>query len=519
MIGSTGRQPSGSTRPTPLIERVVDRKVLAPDPRLIKTLGSHHDLKTAVADLIDNSVDAGAKRILIRFDLDADCPAGLTVVDDGRGMDSDQADEAMRLGGRRDYERTSHGHFGIGLKSASFSHAAKLTLLTSPRPGDYHGRRLVKADVLRDYGCDILDPAPVSAQLRELLKVLGTETGTVVRWTDTDLPAGSGPDSGRWLDDARAQLRMHLGLVYHRLLEDGRLSVEIEIHDLASGASGAPEAVAPIDPVGFSATAVIGYPETLVVATGSADLSMRCHIVPPRSSGPGYRLYGRDGAEAQGFFIYRNDRLIQAGGWNQVTDNDRNRALARVVIDDFDALAPHVRLNPEKTGIVFGHALRAGIRQATTGRPNGSTFAGYIERAEAVLVDSRRRRRRRTPVVKPSKGLHEDVRRVVRTEVPIRPDEDPVEMRWRRMPADRFLQLDRENRIIYLNQRYRPMLTGGITGLSDAPLVKTLVYLLAENHFTGQYWGVRDKDLLDVWEMVLGAAVQAEAEYRAGRTR
>ena len=119
----------------------------------------------------------------------------------------------------------------------------------------------------------------------------------------------------------------------------------------------------------------------------------------------------------------------------------------------------------------------------------------------------------------PAKGLHEDVRRVVRAEVPIRTDEDPVEMRWRRMPADRFLQLDRENRVIYLNQRHRQMLTGGITGLSDAPLVKTLVYLLTENHFTGQYWGARDKDLLDVWEVVLGAAVQTEAEYRAGRTR
>lgn len=512
------RQLRGASGPVPAAERVVDRRVLAPDPRLIKSLGSHHDLKTAVADLVDNCVDAGARRVLVRFDLDADRSTGLTVVDDGRGMDSDQADEAMRLGGRKAYERTSHGHFGIGLKSASFSHAATLTVLTSSHPGEYHGRRLVKADVQRDYGCDILDPAPVGVQLRNLLKLLGADTGTVVRWTDTDLPAGSGPDVGRWLDDARAQLRMHLGLVYHRLLEDGRLSVDIEIHDLLAGTSGAPESVAPIDPVGFSTTAVTGYPTTLIVATGSTDVPMRCHIVPPRSSGPGYRLYGRDGAESQGFFIYRSDRLIQAGGWNQVASADRNRALARVVIDDFDALAPHVRLNPEKTGIVFGHALRAGIGQAT-GRPDGPSFVAYLERAEAVLVDSRRRRRRRTPVVNPSKGLHEDVRRVVRAEVPIRADEDPVEMRWRRMPADRFLQLDRENRVIYLNQRHRQMLTGGVTGLSDAPLVKTLVYLLTENHFTGQYWGARDKDLLDVWEVVLGAAAETEAEYRARRAR
>ncbi|MCE3556315.1 ATP-binding protein [Pseudonocardia sp. RS11V-5] len=47
---------------------VLERKVLAPDPGLIKSLGAHHSLESAVADLVDNSVDAGATRVLIVFE-------------------------------------------------------------------------------------------------------------------------------------------------------------------------------------------------------------------------------------------------------------------------------------------------------------------------------------------------------------------------------------------------------------------------------------------------------------------
>jgi hypothetical protein len=61
------------------------------------------------------------------------------------------------------------------------------------------------------------------------------------------------------------------------------------------------------------------------------------------------------------------------------------------------------------------------------------------------------------------------------------------------------------------------MLTGGITGVSDAPLLKSLVFLLTQDHFTGQYWGSRDRDLVDMWNSVLGAAVRTEETYRLER--
>lgn len=496
---------------------VLERKTLVPDPGLVKSLGMHHTLESAVADLVDNSVDARATRVVVAFEMSGGSPTGLTVFDNGRGMDGGQVDEAMRLGRQRVYDSHAQGHFGVGLKAASFSHADTLTVWTTPDGTHLHGRRLHRGGFQQDFGCDVLAPESIRSELAGYLARLGTDSGTVVRWSDTHFPRTTVSGGTDWLDESRTRLRMHLGLVYHRLLADHRIRVELEVFDRDLDERGAPEAVTPIDPLGFAASAVAGYPHDLVAVVGESSVRVRCHVVPPRSSGSSYRLYGRDGAEFQGFYIYRNDRLLQAGGWNQVTTDHRNRALARVVIDDFPSMAGMVRMNPEKSGIIFSHELQHAIVDAATahGTPAAS-FKDYLERAEAVLVESRRRQRVRHPIAEPSKGLHDAIRRAVRAENPIREDEGPLEIRWRRMSREKFFELDREERTVYLNQHYRQMLTGGKTGLSDAPLLKTLVFLLVEGLFKGQHWGPRDKDFIDMWDAVLSAAVQVEETYRQG---
>ena len=497
-------------------EDVLEHKILEPDPGLVKSLGAHHSLQSAVADLVDNSIDAGATRVLIRFEVDGGHPVALTVIDDGCGMNGLQADDAMRLGRQRDYASDSQGHFGIGLKAASFSHADTLSVWSTPNFRQYHGRRLRKSDVQRDYTCEVLDPQSFSTDLDTYLTLVEARIGTVVRWTDTLFPRRNDVDND-WIDAAKTNLRMHLGILYHRILSKRRMHIDLEVFDQDLSLAGAPESVVGIDPFDFSSTAAAGYPKTLTADVEGVPVRMRCHLVPPKSSGPQFRLYGRDGSDFQGFFIYRNDRLLQVGGWNDVIRAIPDRALARVAIDDYESLSALVGMNPEKSGITFSHELSLAVGLATSEEPSKAdtvTFRDYIARAEAVLSESRRRKRARKPIVAPAKGLHEEVRKVIRSEVPIRKGEDPVEIRWRNLHPDKFLQLDRETRIIYLNQRYRQMLTGGRTGLSDAPLLKTLVFLLAEDHFTGQYWGARDKDMIDMWDSILGAAVRTEHEYR-----
>ncbi|MED5812900.1 ATP-binding protein [Mycolicibacterium sp. 050232] len=493
---------------------VVERKVLSPDPGLVKSLGAHHSLPTAVADLVDNSIDAEASRVLIVFEIKDGAASGLTVIDNGRGMTENQADNAMRLGRQRKYNSGAQGHFGIGLKAAAFSHADVLTVRTRPGSGTFHGRRLRRKDFERDYSCEVLDPGVVQQDTQPWFQLLGTRSGTVVQLSDTRFPKFTDSKFDSWLGETQSELRMHLGLVYHRLLTNGQVQIEIQLFDHDLGEAGAPEPVSSIDPFDFPTSAVSGYPKTLTAKIGDSRIDLECDIVPPRASGPEYRLYGRDGAEHQGFFIYRNDRLLQTGGWNQVTTKDKSRGLARVAINDFETIEPFVQMTPEKTAIRFTADLQDALTHA---RNRSTTFESYLARAGEVLVESKRRVHARRPVVAPGRGLHEEVRRVIGSEIPVRKNEEPVDIRWRAMPSGTFMELDRETRTVYLNRRYRDIFTGGANGLSDAPLLKSLVYLLTEDHFTGERWGSRDKDLIDIWNSVLGAAVRTEVAYREGR--
>lgn len=90
---------------------------------------AHPHPVTAVADLVDNSIDAGAAHVVVRFLMKGARPVGLQVIGDGRGMDSEGiGDATLTYGKKRNYKQDDLGHFGIGLKAASLSQAKTMTV-------------------------------------------------------------------------------------------------------------------------------------------------------------------------------------------------------------------------------------------------------------------------------------------------------------------------------------------------------------------------------------------------------
>src|SRR5690348_10233750 len=93
---------------------------LPPAPRFMDAIGHNYDFETAVADLVDNSIDADARVVLARFIRESGTIMGFVLVDDGRGVAADELASAMTLGGDGKYGDNSLGYFGIGLKASSF---------------------------------------------------------------------------------------------------------------------------------------------------------------------------------------------------------------------------------------------------------------------------------------------------------------------------------------------------------------------------------------------------------------
>ena len=117
----------------------------APRPEaLVQSLRSFgYSPETAIADLLDNSISVEAKRIEVMFEWEEE-ESHVAVVDNGAGMDETTLIEAMRPGSisplvaRRVKDL---GRFGLGLKTASFSQARELTVITRGPGGQVHVRR------------------------------------------------------------------------------------------------------------------------------------------------------------------------------------------------------------------------------------------------------------------------------------------------------------------------------------------------------------------------------------------
>ena len=105
-----------------------------------------YDFASAVADIVDNSIMAGASRVEILIEFDG-TDSAVFVADDGRGMTANGLLEALRYGTRRTYSRGDLGRYGLGLKTASLSQCRSVTVVTrqfqagQPRRGADAGSR------------------------------------------------------------------------------------------------------------------------------------------------------------------------------------------------------------------------------------------------------------------------------------------------------------------------------------------------------------------------------------------
>lgn len=489
----------------------IDRIQVRPDVGVLKAIGLNHAFESAVADLVDNSLDARSTRVLIRFVIRNGLAARLLVIDDGEGMDDRAIDGAMQLGLHNQDSDGALGHFGMGLKSATFSQASTLTVLSRSPAAAAVGRRMFRESKGGDFEVDVLDPAAVQGPLSLCLAAVdGPVAGTVVMWDQcrTFPTAEDRSVTRHYLDDKVLELRRHLGLVFHRLLGSRDLRIGIDVWDADTAESGLEFEVEPIDPFGYSRTGEPGYPKTLHASIGTRSIDLACHIWPGRSDSPLYRLHGKLVENFQGLYLYRNKRLLLAGGWGGVVHEHKSYRLARVAVDiehHLDVFA----MSMEKAGVQLLPDVVHAIEEAKA--LDGTTLRDYLDDAASAYKDSNARVRKRTPILPPGQGIHPRIKRAIERENTLLAGEEPLRIRWKPLSDEDFLDVDRPNRTLWLNARYRPAVLSGKTGgVNDAPLVKALLFLIFEDLFRGQAMGAKDKENLQVWNEILTAAAQTQ---------
>lgn len=484
---------------------------LPPDPHALEGLGRNHSLPTALADLVDNSIDAHARYVLIRFVRHEGRLRALYVVDNGDGVSPHLINDAMTIGRRRDYSDSDLGRFGLGMKAASFSQATSLTVLSKAQGSPGVGRRWELISDRKDFHCDIVTDRFTEAELNRTWDIPWSGHGTVVRWDNvTAFPATN--DVSRvedFISRTRTAIIGHLGLVFHRLLKNDVRTIGIDVEEVDSGSVGVRSLVRPLDPFGYIRSGLSGYPKDLIAIHGKREIRFRCHIWPGRSNLPEFRLPGGQPENHQGLYFYRRGRLLQpGGGWCGITALARQLQLARVEVDIDDDIVSLFRMNPEKSRVQVGPEF-ATLAEAARAE-DGTTFTSYLQTSEDKFRQSRQRNRGRRNVIPPGKGFTPRLRRVIADELPVLTGEKSIDVRWKHLGNGNFFEIDWESRTLWLNSSYRGTAAGDRRSVNDAPLLKALLYLLTEDIFKGEYLGARDKDNIDLWQEILSAAARDE---------
>lgn len=294
-----------------------------------------YSFESAIADLIDNSISADAGEIRLMFSADEEVPY-VAIIDDGRGMTADGLTEAMRPGSKSPLETrdaSDLGRFGLGLKTASFSQCRNLTVISRKKKSEICGRQwnLDRVAQTGQWLLRILTTAEIEA-IPEL-DLLGPQ-GTIVLWRQLDRLEGQyqGISFGDALTDAMSQTEKHLRLVFHRFLSrlpgDGGRPILMSINS---------HPVKPFDPFGREyGPAVQRLPEEKVTVE-NALVRIVPYILPHHSklSDSDYSALGGDEGYVrnQGFYVYRNRRLIIHGTWFRLVRQSELTKLARVQVD------------------------------------------------------------------------------------------------------------------------------------------------------------------------------------------
>jgi hypothetical protein len=290
-----------------------------------------YSFDSAVADIIDNSIAAGAKHIALRYGWEADLP-WIAVVDDGSGMTRKDLLEAMRPGSkdpRLEREKHDLGRFGLGLKTASFSQCRELTVLTKQEDSSHAMRwdldRVAETDKweITELGQHELDEIPCGPP--------ASERGTTVVWRKIDRLelAGLGEMGHEAFNELMASVRQHLARIFHRFL-----SGELGLKKIRMSINGTD--IDPYDPFDEFNIATQKFPVELVRINDS-QVAIQAFVLPhhTKANPKDYeRLAGPEGyLRNQGFYIYRNRRLILWGSWFRLARQEELTKLARVRID------------------------------------------------------------------------------------------------------------------------------------------------------------------------------------------
>lgn len=306
----------------------------AADVLMVSMRAMGYSFESAVADILDNSISAHATEIKLRFPVEpTECY--VAICDNGDGMTKNELFDAMKYGseskrnGRADDDL---GRFGLGMKSASLSQCRRLTVAS--RKNGIISAYIWDLDIIEEnrdwYMIECSEEQ--TRKIRFIDYLDNRDSGTVVVWENFDIIQKSSGNVYSELNKRMKSVADYISLIFHRFLNrNDKSAVKIWVNSYR----------------------LIGL-DPFLENHNKTDIRREINITVPDSSGrehivkvqPFILPFQKDlsdedkklsgGAEnyrsGQGFYIYRNERLIVWGTWFN-RHRDELTKYARIRVD------------------------------------------------------------------------------------------------------------------------------------------------------------------------------------------
>ena len=341
-----------------------------------------YSLQTAVADVIDNAVTAGAGRVELLAETDSDAPV-IGILDNGVGMSREELLEAMRFGTKSPLDgrgATDLGRFGLGLKTASLSQCRRLTVVT--RRNGVTSSAVWDLDTVAETDDWLVETPQDPSEIPWVGRLHGD--GTLVIWQKLDRLVDSRfKDSRKNLVHQIDTMASHIEFVFHRFLsgEAGRKRIEISLNG---------RRLRPFDPF-CSRHAATQFGQEEVFRLDGKKIHIQPVTLPhhakisrsewKRNAGPGGYL------KNQGFYLYRNRRLIVHGTWFALARQTELTKLSRVRIDIPNSLDAAWKIDVKKASAQPPPPVRQRLRSIVDAM-GASSRRAYKKRGTRLVQEN-----------------------------------------------------------------------------------------------------------------------------------
>jgi hypothetical protein len=482
-------------------------KVIEPSSDIVRVVTNvEYSSDAAIADIIDNSIDAGARHVLVRL---VGTPAKvdhLLIVDDGKGMTAGEIDRAMSFGRRRKYGTGDLGLYGMGLKSASLSQCPTMSVFSRANRSKPVGLQWTIGKAIEGWKCGVIDDYAADALTGPWTDGLSTSSsGTIVRWDDVKVFRQARSRVDEYVKRFFQSLETYLGMVFHRRLGDGRIVITLDFMNSNTGVIGRSKNVQPLDPFGYPSSGNSSYPSEFMVRHGGKVVRATAHVWPKsKPSNPNYRLIGNI-AQRQGLYFYRNDRLIQAGGWNGLRmDGEPHLSLARVAVELPSGADEDFSVRFTKASIEVPSEFIDELEKATD--DNGRSFGEFISAAHEVY---RSRGKQVIPKIHPVTGIASGAKKIAEKAFGFS-SASPFKVHVGRVAKGRLFDLDLDRQQLTVSKS----LLDSATSAELKDVIKVMAYLLLEDDLKSERVSVVKRHKIDTWAK-MGAAAFKPRDGRA----